>query len=382
MKAFFEHRKPDNDSCRPGGMFQYNGIGDQHTGSGLLYQKLLVSGGIGTWELNFDEGYVDGCELFHSLFGIGKEKISLVRFWKAFNDTDRDVFRQAYEVACTTGLISFELKIPGKREHRPVWVRICGLAAGSQKKGISLLQGIIQAVSGYYEEESRASDMIDFVNHEIRSSVTALMLYVQQSRSTARIGAYGDTEVFLAKAEQRVNAIIKMTEAFLDSSVLLSGSFSLSVEEFDLPELLYEVALEFRSLYPGYNFLVITSAQVGVSADRSKMRQVLVNLTDNAVKYSPAGSTVTLLCHVQIDGITVTVRDQGIGVARHEVQKIFSKHHRVADKRTSSARGHGIGLFLLKKIIERHNGTVGVSNRLVNGSEFFFKLPKSRFLVT
>jgi signal transduction histidine kinase len=104
------------------------------------------------------------------------------------------------------------------------------------------------------------------------------------------------------------------------------------------------------------------------------MRQVFANLLDNAIKYTPEGGSVTISVRCEPDQAVVRFRDTGIGIAAHEQDKIWSRLFR-GDK-SRSQRGLGLGLSLVKAVVEAHGGTVSVSSKVNEGSEFTVRLPK------
>ena len=124
--------------------------------------------------------------------------------------------------------------------------------------------------------------------------------------------------------------------------------------------------------------LVINGEIPYILGDADKFDQILTNLISNAIKYSPSGGEV----RVEVsnndssdDAITIAVRDQGIGIPADKVSRIFEKFERVDDRDTRSAGGTGIGLFLVKHLVERHEGRVWVESEVGKGSSFMVQLP-------
>jgi two-component system phosphate regulon sensor histidine kinase PhoR len=112
-----------------------------------------------------------------------------------------------------------------------------------------------------------------------------------------------------------------------------------------------------------------------VLGDSDKFDQIMTNLVSNAIKYSPSGGTVTVDMKSEGDTLTVAVRDEGIGIPQDKLSRVFEKFERVDDRDTRQAGGTGIGLFLVKHLVERHDGEVWVESELGKGSSFIFRVP-------
>jgi signal transduction histidine kinase len=116
-----------------------------------------------------------------------------------------------------------------------------------------------------------------------------------------------------------------------------------------------------------------------VRADHDCLRQVLTNLLSNAIKFSPKGGLITVEATVEEPYMRVSVRDQGLGIPREALPRLFSKFFRVDNHETRSIGGTGLGLALIKKIIEAHGGRVWAESEVGSGSTFFFTLPITEF---
>jgi signal transduction histidine kinase len=112
-----------------------------------------------------------------------------------------------------------------------------------------------------------------------------------------------------------------------------------------------------------------------VDVDRNKMRQVVDNLISNAVKYSPRGSIITVLVHADAEFAGFAVRDSGPGIPESERHKLFKDYGRLSAQPTGGEKSTGLGLAICRKIVEAHNGTIGVENIPGRGAEFVVSLP-------
>ena len=112
-----------------------------------------------------------------------------------------------------------------------------------------------------------------------------------------------------------------------------------------------------------------------VIGDQDKLVNVVSNLVDNAIKYSPAGGPVTLATSVCDGSVRLSVRDEGLGIAAPDQERIFGRFQRISRSQTESIRSTGLGLYMVEQIVTRMNGTVAVTSRVGAGSTFTVSLP-------
>jgi signal transduction histidine kinase len=115
-----------------------------------------------------------------------------------------------------------------------------------------------------------------------------------------------------------------------------------------------------------------------VYADPERMEEVLTNLVDNAIKYSPEGGKIAITGRTNRDHVEVTVSDNGIGIPRRELGRVFERFRRGENSQVQKVRGMGLGLYICKSIVEAHGGKIEVSSEAGKGSEFTFTLPLNR----
>ena len=113
-----------------------------------------------------------------------------------------------------------------------------------------------------------------------------------------------------------------------------------------------------------------------VMADRDRIEEVLQNLLDNAIKYSPDRREVTIACRATGDEVIVSISDVGMGISLRDQEQIFERFHRVGDGMTGSIQGAGLGLYICRAIVEAHGGRIWIENTLHQGSTFSFSLPR------
>jgi two-component system phosphate regulon sensor histidine kinase PhoR len=112
-------------------------------------------------------------------------------------------------------------------------------------------------------------------------------------------------------------------------------------------------------------------------ADEARIAQVLVNLVDNAIKYTPEGGKITIIAHDKDTMIQCDITDTGIGIPEKDLTRIFERFYRVDKARSRKLGGTGLGLSIVKHIVQAHNGSVSVTSTLGHGSTFSFTIPKA-----
>ncbi len=180
----------------------------------------------------------------------------------------------------------------------------------------------------------------------------------------------------LADCVEESERVLNMLNTLMDISAAEAGTMKLQTGPVDLCQLVREVVELYEYVAEEKKVAVQTDlpAACEVHADRIRMRQVLANLLDNAIKYTPADGRVHIAVRLEPDGAKVVFRDTGIGVAPDEQEKIWARLYR-SDK-SRSQHGLGLGLSLVKAVVEAHHGRVAVSSQEGDGSEFTVRLPK------
>lgn len=216
------------------------------------------------------------------------------------------------------------------------------------------------------------------LSHELRTPIFTIQGYVE----TLLSGAMDDPQVnkkFLSNASKSIDRLVRLVDDVDEISKLESGRMPLAFESFVIQDLARDIFEEFALKAEERNirleFKKGTEGALRVYADKSKIRQAMVNLVENAIKYGSEGGAVTIGFY-QLDDkrVYVEVSDDGPGIAEEHLPRIFERFYRADRSRNRSIGGTGLGLAIVKHIIDAHGQTINVRSKLGVGSSFGFTL--------
>jgi len=221
------------------------------------------------------------------------------------------------------------------------------------------------------------NDLIANISHELKTPIaTALaavqgLRYFDTQKDAAKTGQYLDT----ASAElQRLSG---MVNKILNTSVFESDQFAISPTRFDLKELMEQIIDSMRLIQPENAIITLNyTVTREVTADKASLYQSIINLVDNALKYSGEAPHVLVDCRDVRGGVEISVQDNGPGIAQAHQKHIFDKFYRAPQPDGHRVKGHGLGLNYVKAIIEKHGGTVELKTSDEQGSTFSIYLPQ------
>jgi signal transduction histidine kinase len=235
--------------------------------------------------------------------------------------------------------------------------------------------GVIYDITSRKMLEKLKDDFISVASHELKTPVTSIKGYSQILLENFKEAGDAESIDLLSKLNGQVDRLTKLLYTLLDSTSLLEGRLKLSPEPFDINELLEEQITELRHLSPEHDLVWRPGPVPLIHADKGRIRQVIINLVTNAMKYSPKGDIVISSVDA-LDGVLVSVQDFGPGIPPDQQESIFKRYYRV-DQTAPNGQSLGLGLYISLEIIKQHKGTMGVDSLLGKGSTFYFKLPYS-----
>jgi PAS domain S-box-containing protein len=287
------------------------------------------------------------------------------------NQTVIDNFRVVLDSKVT---IKNEVKFHfGNKEH--IFAAVFTPIVGEKKEAAGSV-AVFRDITEIKELDKMKSEFLNMVSHELRTPLTPIQAYSElmliRNMDSEKVKSYAE---IINKETQRLGSLIG---DLLDLSRIESGKgLSLTLEEVDVINFLKDIYEMYKNTSQKHKIiLTVPEKSEIILFDKNKMSQVMINLLSNAIKYSPDGGNINIIMEDKNDRIYITVKDEGIGISKEDLPRIFEKFYRVQSEAVRKISGTGIGLPIVKYIIELHNGDIEVKSELGKGSEFTFYIPK------
>lgn len=219
-------------------------------------------------------------------------------------------------------------------------------------------------------------DFFHMITHDMRTPLSSLVLAID-SLASGIAGEIPDGAMpTLASAERSVNMLMNLITDLLDLETSESQGIKLQMETFEIRDMLDEVSdvVESMADRAGITIKIECSADK-LYADRIRILRVITNLVTNAIKFSPADSTITMIARPEGHKVDFEVIDEGRGVPKEQRKKIFDRFHQVEKDDSRKKKGSGLGLSIAKVFVEAHGGRIGVESEPGKGSKFWFWIP-------
>lgn len=243
-------------------------------------------------------------------------------------------------------------------------------------EGTSAVLINLRDIAEQKEQERSHRDFVSMAAHELRNPLTAIKGFTRTLMLKADMLSDERRYEYLSMVNEQSNRLAHLIEDLMQVSRIDAGRVTLDQRALDVGETLAELLDQFRTKWSAREIVVKHDADVSPAfADRHKLEEILINLVDNAVKYSEAGSRVEVAIAAEGAEVKVSVIDHGEGIAPEKIPNLFQKFARIASPSTSEIPGTGLGLYIVKGFVQAHGGHVWVDSVLGEGSTFSFTLP-------
>lgn len=248
--------------------------------------------------------------------------------------------------------------------------------ASSMREGVIL---VIHDVTQSYELDRSRREFVANASHELRTPLTTIKMVIEALAGDEGVTKNEMNKSFLEMAETESTRMELLIKNLLTLSQLDSKTMSFNVREFDLEESLAYLAksLAVNASAHGHK-LTFDGAYdpVMIRGDKIRIEQILINITSNAIKYTPDGGRISLRLHDLGDRAEVTITDNGVGIPAEDIPHLFERFYRVEKARSSDKGGTGLGLAIAKEFAAAHGGDIRVSSIVGKGTTFTVTLPK------
>ncbi|MGZ8868059.1 MAG: sensor histidine kinase, partial [Thermoanaerobaculia bacterium] len=227
------------------------------------------------------------------------------------------------------------------------------------------------------EDLSRLKDeFLSIASHELRTPVTSIKGYTQLAKTLIRENDLSTSEEYLDIALDQIDRMSRLILELLDVSRIETGRLEIRREPIRWSTFVRDVVHRHHTAVSDRRFhLDVPEDSKVVEGDRDRLEQVLGNLLENAVKYSPDGSEIFVNVEDRGDRVQTSVCDRGIGIPADELTQVFERFHRGRQVSSTNYGGLGLGLYITKQIVERHGGQIWVESAEGVGTTFHFSLP-------
>ena len=266
--------------------------------------------------------------------------------------------------------VARSVTVPVELEGRELWLSFVAVRS---------FAGVVYAFRDLTIErglEEAKSDFIATVSHELRTPMTAVLGAAKTLLREDIALSPAQRQQLLEMIDSQASRLTQITEEVLLASRLDRGDLPVDRERLDLAEVVCGAVETMRGQLPrSISLAAEIDTDAAAVGDRDRIEQVLLNLIDNAVKYSPRGGAVTVSAGRSATGARVEVEDEGIGIPPAEQRAIFEKFYRADPNQREVPGGTGLGLYISRELVRRMGGSIGVRSQPGQGSTFYFELP-------
>jgi len=270
------------------------------------------------------------------------------------------------------------LPAPGDEDEERIYQVQTAMVRGEDQAVIGVV-AIFNDITEIRSIERMKTAFVSTVSHELRTPLTSIKGFISTLIQDAE-GFYDKDTVheFYTIIDQECDRLTRLISDLLNVSRIEAGrALDLNPRPVQLSELVDKVVAAQKSYTSKHEFAIDMEPDLPVIvADMDKVDQILTNLTSNAVKYSPNGGIITVSGRKSDGMVRLSVTDQGTGIPKEHLDRIFDRFHRVDNRDTRKVGGTGIGLYLVKHLVEAHGGKIWVESEVGKGSSFIFELPK------
>ena len=225
------------------------------------------------------------------------------------------------------------------------------------------------------EEKSRRSFVAN-VSHELKTPMTSIGGFIDGILDGTIPPE--DEKKYLGIVSNEVKRLSRMVVSMLNLSKIEAGEISINLTEYDISKQIFETLLSFEKRIDEGRINIEGFENMGtvaVKADKDLLQQVVYNLIDNAVKFTPKNGTISFYAENNKEETTVVIRNSGAGVSGEEISRIFERFYKVDKSRSYDTKGVGLGLYIVKTIVNMHDGKITADSNLGEYTEFRFTIP-------
>ena len=225
------------------------------------------------------------------------------------------------------------------------------------------------------------NDLISNITHELKTPIATVRVALEAMQNFGALDNPQKTTEYLDISQRELNRLSILVDKVLNTSLFEKSDFPIKKENINLKVLIEDVLkslkLQFQSRKASVAFET-TGSDFSITADRTHLTNVVYNLVDNALKYSPENPNITIHLDQKVDEISLSVKDSGLGIPEEYQDKIFEKFFRIPQENQHSVKGHGLGLNYVRQVIEKHKGIIQLTSEAGKGTCLKVVLPAAK----
>lgn len=310
---------------------------------------------------------------------LGYEKMDIgnLNLVDAIHKTDKQVYLEAWNNAVSRRKpFEIQVRISDHQGNYRWHIAKYFPLIGKNKKDI---EWICTATDIHEQKqiEEKKDEFMSIASHELKTPLTTVKAYIELLDEVLKESDIDTASWYVNKAAGGLTKINTLVEDLLDMTRIQTGKLKFDKKTIEFDELVKDAIEYVKPLTTRHKLIVSGQTDAIIFGDSHRLEQVMINLINNAVKYSNGNETILVKTSVEDGNVVFEVTDFGLGVPERYRKKIFERFYRVKTKNNFVA-GLGIGLYISKQIIKRHNGKIDVTDHDKEGSTFFFKIPIHR----
>jgi len=329
----------------------------------------------GNWKIDTAQTGLSICPKTKSMFGICDcRHFGLRDFFRLLDRSNLLRFKNWMRGACSSEILEPMCFSLNTENGEILSYKITGFHCTGNWGLPNMALGVIEDITQKVQEDRVA---LSIINHEMRTPLSVMKLNAQMIQRSGNVPYKISPSEMASTIERHIDGLTSILDQYISHAPDSTEAEKLNRTDFDLNRLIDQVMNDMKGLHQDHQFCKTKNRPVMVNADRYLILQVLINYLTNAVKYSPKGSAIYVAINSKGQKIEVTVTDEGSGIAEADLSRVFERFYKADPLKTANGVSKGLGLNVVKQLIERHGGEAFVTRGSKGGSVFHFTLPRS-----
>jgi len=344
------------------------------------FELATDSAHIGVWEWDIVNDVLEIDEEMYKIYGIKKEDFhgSIEDWITRLNKDDSESAQQALQDAITGKSnfnTVFRIDWPDKSIH---YIKAIGVVKFDEQGKALKMTGVNWDVTHEQEVDKAKTEFVSLASHQLRTPLTAIKWYAEMLQNDKKNKLNETQKKYMQQVSDGNQRMITLVNDLLNVSRLDLGTFSVEPEATDIVELAKTIASDMTPQLETKHIKLVQDYAKDIPkvvTDPKLMRVVIENILSNSVKYTPEKGQVEISISKDNDNFKISIKDNGMGIPKSQQDQIFTKLFRADNATTSAAEGTGLGLYMVRGIVENAGGKIWFESEENKGTTFFVTLP-------